>query len=84
MTADKPTHECNEYKFGIGVTARTCESYTAHEANTISNIIAPNIEACVIFKLRLLTKRKPRYIKIAEKKNKYHLSHDSSVFSRKR
>lgn len=66
ITADNPTHECNEYKFGIGGLAILCELNTAIRARMMRIIITPNSEAWDSFKFFFLAYRRPRYSVMAE------------------
>ncbi len=53
-TADKPTHECKEYIFGIGLIGLLCESKTAFKAIEAKINTAKWIMPCKIFTYNLV------------------------------
>lgn len=60
ITAERPSHECREYMFGMGGLARLCESNTVFRAITVRTKAAKWMPAWVSFSVFLRVVRKPR------------------------
>lgn len=65
-TADNPIQEWSEYIFGIGFSAKLCESNTAIRAITVQKKARACIVACEILSDLFRCCRNPRYRRIAK------------------